>query len=295
MSTPRARVGPSGWGKPSWERNFYGSGIPKPRRLAHLARLLATVEINATFHGLRSPKDFAHWREQTPDDFVFAVKAVQAVTHDARLRAPGRTVRDFFASGPLLLDGKLGPFLWQIPPSLPFEPRIVEAFLATLPRSFAEVRSLVGSRGDVDPDSVVPVGVDRPLRHSFEARNASFLAPAFAAQLRHYDVAAVVVNKPGQPVIHGLASDFVYARLYADDHFHPDGYDDAAIEEWARRIESWVDGSGAADGRPRDAFVYFENRDDETGWHPPFDAIRLQERLGGRGGDTPGELPTTLW
>lgn len=276
---PWVRVGTSGWNKPQWRKNFYPPGLVQRRELEYAAKRLGTLEINTTFHGLAKPSSYQSWRSETPDDFVFAVKGNKAATHDHRLKNPADDVADFLASGVLGLGEKLGPILWQTPPSLPFQPDVVETFLATLPHSAEEVRRLSARRGE-EADQLSLDIPDHRIRHALEVRHPSFANPTFIELLRRYDVAAAVTNSPGWPHILDVTSDFVYVRLHGGADHQPDGYDDATLDHWAGLVNGWLSGAGCPDGRGRDVFVYFDNPDNE-GTNSPFDAMRLQERLDG--------------
>lgn len=279
---PRARIGTSGWKKPQWRSHFYPPLLAQRRELEYAAARLTSLEINTTFYALAKPSNFLGWHAETPADFVFSVKGNRAVTHDDRLADPVRGVAEFFASGVLGLQEKLGPVLWQLPPSLTFDQGTIEALLATLPHSFGEVRPLAAGEGD------------RPIRHALEVRNGSFLDPAFLELLGRYDVAAVQTGYPDG--IQHPTSDFVYVRLHGAQH--PDGYDDETLDRWADLVRGWLTGSLNADKGAREVFVYFHDRDDAA-VRPPFDAMRLQALVDGPNavaaahGDTSVQLP--LW
>jgi uncharacterized protein YecE (DUF72 family) len=277
---PKVRVGTSGWKKPMWRGYFYRRGLVQSRELEYASSHLSSLEINTTFHGLPRPSSYQNWHSGTPDDFVFAVKGNKAVTHDHRLRNPVDGIADFLASGVFELEEKLGPILWQTPPSLPFHRDTVETFLATLPHSTEEARQLIAKRGDEEASQAQLDIPDRRIRHALEVRHPSFANPAFIELLRRYDVAAVATNSPGWPVIRDVTSDFVYVRLHGSADHYPDGYDDATLDYWAGLVNGWLSGEGWPDGRGRDVFVYFDNPDNE-GINSPFDAMRLLERLGG--------------
>jgi uncharacterized protein YecE (DUF72 family) len=248
---PRARVGSAGWKKPLWRGQFYPPGLTQARELTYVSERLTTLEINASFHALLTPATYRKWYAETPAEFVFSVKAPRAITHRRRL-GTAADVAGFLASGPLELGEKLGPILWQLPETMTFDPAAMVAFLGAL------------SGPDV---------AGRPLRHALEVRHASFAVAEFTDLLRRYGATAVVTNAPGLPVLRDLTADFVYARLHSEAAFHPDGYDDDTLDEWAATVGGWLEGG-------RDAFVYFKNLD-QAGTRVPFDAERLQARLGG--------------
>lgn len=275
----RARVGTSAWDKPHWRGHFYPSGLPRARELGYAAERMTTLEVNTTFYGPPASSTFSAWRAQVPDDFVFSVKGSRVVTHDRHLEDAARGVAEFFACGVLLLREKLGPVLWQVPASQGFRPETVDAFLSALPHSVGEARHLV-ERCGVSSDPALLTLPDRPIRQCLEVRNAGFRNGGFVDLLRRHDVAAVVTNSPGWPSIDEVTSDFVYVRLHGDAAHFPDGYDDTAIDRWAERVTAWLRGSGGEGGAGRDVFAYFDNPD-HRGIRSPFDAIRLQARVGG--------------
>ncbi|MET4782446.1 uncharacterized protein YecE (DUF72 family) [Glaciihabitans sp. UYNi722] len=217
------------------------------------------------------------------------------VTHDQLLRNPAMNVANFLASGPLALEEKLGPFLWQISEYLAFQPTVVEEFLAVLPHSIDEARQLIEQYATTSVNDRWMDAPNRPIRHAFEVRHPSFSNPRFLELLRRYDVAIVVTNTPRWPEFRDITSDFAYVRLHGDVTTRPNGYSDADLDEWATLINGWLSGEGCADGRGRDVFVYFDNPDNR-GTRSPFDAIRLQERLDGpRRPRTETPVQPALW
>lgn len=274
---PQARIGVVSWKKPQWRGGFYPPGMPQARELGYISDRMRTLEVDTTFYGLKPPSNFLAWRDEVPDDFVFSVKAIRTVTHVRRLEGVAGDVAEFFASGVLFLQEKLGPILWQVPETLRFRPRTVEDFLRLLPRSVDEARRFAARHGfEITPAQLALP--DRPIRYALEARNSGFGGnPRFLELLRRYDVAAVVTNSREWPVIDAVTSDFVYVRLHADMTQFADGYDEETLEWWAARIADWV--AGEQDGIGRDVFVYFDNSG-FAGTRSPFDAVRLQELVG---------------
>ena len=267
----RAFVGTSGWKKPQWRGDFYPKGLIQRRELEFASRQLTSLEINSTFHGLQRPSTFVGWRTETPDGFVFAVKGYEVVTRTAFFPTARAHLADFFASGVLELREKLGPFLWQLPEKSKFKADSVERFLSLLPQSTDEAAKLAAqSESAVGDIGFLP---GRPLRHAIEVRDASYLDPEFAALLTAHNAAVVLTNGPDAPDFSHPTSDFVYLRLSSgEDHF-ADGYDDAALDDWAARIVVWIDGPPT-----RDVFVYFKNPAGVLP-HTPHNATRLISRL----------------
>lgn len=296
MASDRARVlvGTCGWNKPAWKARFYPRGLPEREQLAYASRHLATLEINTTFHGLKSVEDFLKWRLETPDDFVFSVKGHRGVTHEGLLRNAEKGVAAFFASGVLLLEEKLGAILWQVAETLPFDPNVVGAFLAALPHSVAEAQSLLRREIGSEVDPRILDLADQPIRHAFEVRHASFDNPAFVGLLRRHDVAAAVTNTPTWPGLRDVTSDFVYVRFHGDPQRFPNGYNDETLEEWAELIDGWRTGRACSDGRGREVFVYFDNPD-HGGAGSPFTARKLQRLLDGPESGTPLSIQPPLF
>jgi uncharacterized protein YecE (DUF72 family) len=140
------RIGISGWTYPPWRGAFYPKGLPQRCELAHASAAFRSIEINGTFYGMQTPSAFAHWADATPDGFVFAVKGPRFVTHMLRLRHVETPVANFIASGLLRLGAKLGPVLWQLPPTLRFDRALIGDFLALLPHDRTP-RLTAGRRG----------------------------------------------------------------------------------------------------------------------------------------------------
>src|SRR3954465_11030561 len=113
---PRARIGCSGWNSADWRGRLYPEGGGAGGWLGRCAGVFDTVEVNSTFYRLARPDAVRRWVEQTPDDFVFAVKASRYLTHVRRRRALRAGVERFYeAIEPLAPTPKMGPVLWQLP------------------------------------------------------------------------------------------------------------------------------------------------------------------------------------
>jgi uncharacterized protein YecE (DUF72 family) len=282
----RALIGISGWRYAPWRGVFYPEGLPARDELKYAAERLATIELNGSFYSLQRPEYYLRWSEQVPPGFVFAVKGSRYITHMLRLRGIEKALANFFASGVLALHGKLGPLLWQLPPTLPFDERL-EPFLASLPRTTKEALRL-GRRHDerVKGRAYLRTDEDRVLRHALEVRHSSFATRELVELLRKHDVALVVADTAGRwPFLTDVTADFVYVRLHGDVEIYESGYTDAALERWAERIRAWRDGLRlppaklvAAPARPkrRDVYVYFDN---DIKVHAPYDAMSLAAKV----------------
>lgn len=267
------RVGISGWRYPRWRGDFYPSGLVQRRELAYVAERMPTVELNGSFYSLQRPTSYQRWRDETPDGFVFAVKGSRYVSHMLRLRGVETALANFFASGVLALGPKLGPVLWQLPERLLFEPEVLEAFVADLPRTTGEALELA-RRHDarVDGRSWLEIDADRPIRYALEPRSASFESPDAAAILRAHDDALVVADTAGRfPAFGEQTASFTYVRLHGAEDLYASGYTSTQLDAWAGRIRGWAEGDPA-----RDVYVYFDN--DARGF-APHDALALGERV----------------
>jgi uncharacterized protein YecE (DUF72 family) len=266
------RVGISGWTYPGWRGDFYPKGLPHRRELAYAATRLSSIEVNGSFYSLQRPASYQRWHDETPDDFVFAVKGGRFITHLKRLHDVEAPLANFFASGVLALGDKLGPVLWQLPEVLRFDADVLDAFLTLLPRTTREAAALAERHDErLAGDRVdTVVRSDRPLRHAIEARSQTFATEPFFEILAAHEVACVLADTAGRwPVLDRRTSDLRYVRLHGDRELYASGYTDAALDAWAQRCRRW-----AADGE--DVFVYFDN--DAKGY-APHDAVALLARL----------------
>jgi uncharacterized protein YecE (DUF72 family) len=260
----RIRVGIGGWVFPPWRGVFYPPGLAQARELEHASRRVTAIEINGTFYGAQKPESFRRWHDATPDDFVFSVKAPRFATHRRDLAGAGPSIDRFVGGGVLELCDKLGPILWQFPPSTRFDESDFAAFLALLPH-------------EVD---------GRALRHVVEVRHDSFVDARFVALLRRHRVAAALVDSDKHPLLADVTADFVYARLRRTVASEPTGYPPAALDAWAERFRQWSRGgepgdpprllSEPAGTAARDCFVYFISGAKE---HNPAAAEALLQRV----------------
>jgi uncharacterized protein YecE (DUF72 family) len=273
------RVGISGWTYPGWRGDFYPPGLAHRRELEYAAERFGSIEINGSFYALQRATSYVSWRDQTPPELVFSVKAGRFITHLKKLADVETPLANFFASGVLALGPKLGPILWQLPPMLGYDEARLTAFFHLLPRSTQQAVRLAKRRDAKVPDDRAWLTTDanRPIRHALEVRHSSFAVPEAAALLRSHDVALVVADSAGKwPQTEEVTSDFVYARLHGAEQLYVSGYTDEALDHWAGTVRSWAAGG-------RDVFVYFDN---DVKVRAPYDAIGLMRRLGltGAGG-----------
>lgn len=291
MTVGNIRIGLSGWAYPAWRGHFYPRGLAQRRELAFAASRFPALEINATFYGPQRPEIFRRWAQAVPEDFIFAVKAPRRITHELRLRDAEIPLAQFLASGVLCLGPKLGPLLWQLPPSLGFDAALIRDFLGLLPQDRLAASRLARRHGPQEGGAAID---DRPLRHAIEIRHESFRTQACVDLLREHGVALVCADAAAWPRLMDLTADFVYCRLHGAPALYHSRYDDPDLARWAARLRAWAEGRPIRDGdfagreaqpdAPRDVFMFFDNT---ASLHAPADARRLMEMLGieWRGGD----------
>jgi len=261
---PRIRVGIGGWNYAPWRDNFYPAKLVQRRELEYASRQLRAIEINGTFYGAQKPATYAKWAAETPTGFIFSLKAPRYITEGKRLADTGKGVSGFVHGGLAEMGDRLGPILWQLPPSRPFDADDLAAFLDLLPR---ELNS-------------------QPLRHVLEVRHPSFLDAHYVALARAQRVPTVFTDSPDYPSLADLTGDFSYARLMCSEDGHPAGYAPAELDRWARHARDWAAGKDVAElphaaalqppGPPRDVFVFFISAAKHRN---PAAAMALQARV----------------
>lgn len=243
MSQGRIRTGIGGWVFEPWRDTFYPSGLPRAKELQHASRHLGTIEINGTFYRTQSPQTFAKWTVETPDDFVFSLKASRYCCNRKNLADGAESIVRFLDSGVAELGSKLGPILWQFAATKTYVPEEIEGFFALLPKH---------RNGMI-------------LRHVVEPRHESFTVPDFIVQARRHGVAVVLAVSDDYPLIADPTADFCYLRLQTTAAEEPNGYDAETLTTWTDRIRDLAGGKPARDLpligdrpaiKPRDVFVY---------------------------------------
>ncbi len=289
--TAQIRIGISGWRYAPWRGGFYPKGLVQAQELAYASRQLPAIELNGSFYALQRPTSYVQWAADTPDGFVFTVKAPRYITHLLRLRDARAAVANFFASGLFALGPKLGPVLWQLPPSLAFDAELLDTFLAQLPHDTEAAAALAQER---EPrmrgkELLTPPQPAWRLRHALEVRHDSYCHPEFVDLLRRHRVALVVADTGGRwPEVGDVTADFLYLRLHGAQQLYASGYSDAQLAHWADRIRAWAAGGdapgiGRLSEKPapqrsaRNVFCFFDNT---MKIHAPLNALRLAEHLG---------------
>ena len=280
------RIGISGWTYAPWRGAFYPKGLRHKDELSYAAQQVSSIEINGTFYGQQKPQSFAAWGAAVAEGFVFSVKAPRFLTHIRRLRGVETPLANFLASGLLSLGPKLGPILWQLPPSFRFDPDSMARFLDMLPRDTEEAARLARQHDDrLRGRAVLESDARRPLRHAIEIRHDSFRDIRFVDMLRARGVALVCADTVSWPRLMDATADFIYCRLHGSEVLYASGYDDVALDDWARRCRAWAGGREPVDAErigargapvPRDVYLYFDN---DLKLRAPTDARSLMRRL----------------
>lgn len=239
----RIRVGCSGWNYDSWRGATYPEGLAKRRWLERYAELFDTVEVNSTFYRLASRTGVERWVEQTPEDFVFAVKASRYLTHMKRLRDMEAGVERFYERiEPLVDAGRLGPVVWQLPASFHRDDERLAGALQRLPAG----------------------------RHCFEFRHPGWFTADVYALLREHGAALVIGDRPERPFQpHEMTADFTLVRFHYGARGRRGNYSETELDEWAERLRGW--------SRRVEVFAYFNNDWEELA---PRNARGLAHRLG---------------
>ena len=225
----RLYVGTSGWSYDHWKNNFYPLDLKSNKHLPYYSDHFKTVEINNTFYKLPSEKAISNWYDQVPEDFLFAIKASQYITHRKRLKEGEQTTIPFFERM-ALLKHKLGPILFQLPPNFKFDLERLQNFIGTLPR----------------------------LKHyAFEFRNPSWFNDQTYEILQKSNCSLCLADFKGKPAVIELTADYIYIRLHGPQQAAYQGsYSEKALEEWATKIDKWT--------QHKWVYCYFDN--DEKGY-----------------------------
>ena len=235
------RIGTSGWSYAEWRGGFYPRGLAAKDWLTRYAAVFRAVELNASFYRLPSPEQFAKWAAQVPDGFLFAVKAPRRITHLLRLQNCRSALLDFFDAA-RALGGKLGPLLYQLPPTLHFDPALLADFAAKLPRR---------------------------LSHVIEFRHPSWLCQETFDLLREHRISLCLSDFPGSEAPMIVTAPPAYLRLHGGRR-NRENYPPSALQKTAQQLRAW---------RSQDipSFVYFNNT---SAARAPANARTLQSHIG---------------
>lgn len=264
IKTGKNFIGIGGWAFELWDKSFYPEKLPKKRQLEYASGKLTSIEVNSTYYGPQKPQTFARWRDETPDGFVFSLKAPRFSTNRRVLAEAGEGIERFMTGGLLELKDKLGVINWQFMATKKFDPDDFEAFLKLLPKSVE----------------------GRAVRHAVEVRHESFGSPDFIALLRQHEVAMVVAGDSKFPQFADMTAPFAYLRIMGTKESEPLGYSDKQLDQWAGCVRSISAGDApeglktvtppVSDNVARDVYLYVI-----SGYkaHNPHTAMALIDRL----------------
>jgi uncharacterized protein YecE (DUF72 family) len=239
------RVGIGGWNYVPWRNNFYPTGLVQRRELEYASRHVSAIEINGTYYGAQRPATYAKWAADTPEGFVFSLKAPMRIMQSRTLARTGPQIDDFLG-GIASLGDRLGPVVWQFDVGRKLQREDFVAFLDLLP-------------GEIE---------GRRLRHVLDVRDSSFVDARFVALMRERRLGTVFTDSRDYPSFADLTTDFVYARLMRSRSEIETGYTIDELASWARRARQWARGEHpddlpymAVNGTPqaaqRDVYVFF--------------------------------------
>ena len=219
-------VGTSGWAYPSWKPEFYPAKLAQKNFLQYYSTQLNAVEVNFTFRQLLKETTAQKWIAETPAAFRLSVKAHQVITHIKRLKAADEFVTRFLSTiEPLAQAGKLGPVLFQLPPNLKVDPKLLEDFLVMLPRA-------------------VPA--------AFEFRHVSWFADEVFEVLKKYNRALCVAETEDRVTPDIVTADFCYYR------YRKPTYSTEERHAMASRVREHLSES-------RNVFAYFKHEETPQG------------------------------
>jgi uncharacterized protein YecE (DUF72 family) len=258
------RIGVGGWTYAPWRKNFYPDDLVQKRELEYASRHLRVIEINGTFYGAQKPATYARWAAETPDGFVFSVKAPRYITGSKKLADTAKRITGFIEGGLDKMGDRLGPILWQLPPTRHFDADDLDAFLSLLPSKLGK----------------------RPLRHVLEVRHPSFLSTEYVELARAHRIPTVFTDSPEYPSLADVTGDFTYARLMRSEDGNPTGYSKKDLDTWSKRAQRWARGkdnpelphvtAALPDGGEREVFIFFISAAKHRN---PAAAMALQARV----------------
>ncbi len=236
---PKIRIGTSGWNYPHWQGPFYPEKFPRTKWLDFYVTQFSTVEANTTFYHLPRPATVENWRDRTPKNFLWTVKASRYITHIKKLRDPHDSLERFYDVVERF-EEKLGPILFQIPPMLKYHEAVFDAFCRELHPGH---------------------------RYALEVRHPDWVRDEVLQSLREHGIAFCIAETAGRfPYAEALTADFVYIRLHGSQTLYGSDYTEEELQGWAAKIRKWK----------RDAYVYFDN---DANAYAAKNAMRLKEIL----------------
>ena len=221
-------IGTSGWVYDDWQGVFYPKGLPSKDKLKYFSKHFKTAEINYSFYHLPRTSTYQKWYWETPADFIFAVKVSRFITHIKRLKNV-RSAWKQFIKNTLYLKEKLGPILFQFPPSF-------KSTGENIKRLEGFLKFIKGFK----------------LRYAFEFRHKSWCDKEFYNLLKKYAVAWVIADSPSYPKAEVVTADFVYVRMHGSETLFVSKYTEKELKELALKIKKWLK-------QKLDVYCYFNN------------------------------------
>ncbi len=238
---PQIRIGTSGWSYKHWKGGvFYPEDLKAGQELEYYATQFDTVELNSTFYHAPREQTCVKWAARTPESFLFAVKVSKAITHTRRLADIAEPLR-FFLSRVRAMRDKLGPLLFQLPPSLRCDIELLKSALRQIPAD---------------------------LRATFEFRHQSWFCPEVYETLWQANAALTIADSARYPPALETTANFVYVRLHGHQQMYASNYTRAELQDWAEHIAKWA-------AEDRDVYVYFDN---DVEGHAPHNAAELKRQ-----------------
>jgi len=235
MERGKLYIGTSGWVYSHWEGVFYSQDLPSKDKLKYFSKHFKTAEINYSFYHLPRPSTYQKWYSETPEDFLFAVKASRFITHIKRLKGVKETWKQFLNNA-ISLKEKLGPILFQFPPSFKATPENIkrlEDFLKFITKYH------------------IPHTKYR-IRFAFEFRHKSWCDKKIYQLLKKYKVAWVIADSPSYPKAEVVTADFIYIRMHGSKVLFTSNYTKKELKDLAQKVKKWL-------RQKKEVFVYFNN------------------------------------
>jgi len=231
-------IGTSGWVYSHWDGIFYPEDLPSKDKLKHFSKFFKTTEINYSFYHLPRPSTYQNWYNQTPADFIFAVKASRFITHIKRLSGVKEAWKQFLENA-LYLKEKLGPILFQFPPSF----RATSENIKRLEDFLKILRGRTSIKGG---------STSKNLKYAMEFRHKSWCDKKIYDLLKKYNVAWVIADSPRHPKAEEVTADLIYIRMHGSKLLFSSKYTKKELSSLSQKIKKWLK-------QNLDVYVYFNN------------------------------------
>lgn len=228
MTKAKLFIGTSGWSYPHWDGIFYPENLSSGAKLKYFSQHFRTVEVNYSFYHLPRPSTYQKWYQETPVDFIFALKVSRFITHIKKLKEVKEAWKTFLGNA-LGLKGKLGPILFQFPPNWKKDTLRLKGFLGELQES------------------------DQKQRFVFEFRHPSWFSEETYQLFKKYkNVSLCLADSPRWPFVEVITGDFVYIRMHGGKILYTSNYSIKELKNWAEKIKKYLK-------QGLDTYVYFNN------------------------------------